>query len=205
MPCASGSSSPPTSTSSSTGVRVRTCRPPASVTRRTSPSISTVGGTARLPRTAGRVRRGSAVISTSAVTVAYCRASAGTGPRRRSAPCSAAEAAEAETQSRRAATEARARPRAAPRARTGSSRRTAATRPTVTAPTAHPGGALSSSAAVAQAASAGGTSRRSAGPSCRGWAAPSRCPEAACTAARGGVVPSAGTRRPPGLRCRSRR
>nr|WP_244300983.1 hypothetical protein [Streptomyces lividans] len=67
------SSPPPTSTRTSTGVRVVTvapAAPAAPLTRRTSASMSTVGGTARSPRTRGRVRRGSPVTSTSAVTVA---------------------------------------------------------------------------------------------------------------------------------------
>ena len=45
----------------------------------------------------------------------------------------------------------------------------------------HPGEASSINAAVAQAARAGGTSRRSVGPSCRGCASPSRFPESAWT------------------------
>ncbi|MGW3291533.1 hypothetical protein ACWDR3_43600 [Streptomyces sp. NPDC001002] len=43
----------------------------------------------------------------------------------------------------------------------------------------HPCDASNINAAVAQVANAGGTSRRSVGPSCRGWASPSRFPEAA--------------------------
>ncbi len=180
-PCAPTS----TSTSTRTGVLVVTVRPSPSVTRRTSASISTVGGTARSPRTRGRVRRGSAVTSTSAVTVAYRRASSGTGPLRRSAPCSAAEAADAAMHRRTAAaTGAWGRPRLA-----GPSRKApASSTPAATTPTAQPAGTSGVSAAVAQAARAGGTRRRSAGPSCRGWAAPSRWPEAACTAARGGLA-----------------
>lgn len=57
------------------------------------------------------------------------------------------------------------------------------------------GSAPSASAAAAQADTAGGTSRRSGGDSCRGFAAPSRCPDAACTAARGRC--SDGTASPP--------
>ena len=63
----------------------------------------------RSPFIRGRVSRGSEVTSTSAVTWAYRRASAGTGPRRRSAPCSPAEAAAAATQSSTAAADTRAR------------------------------------------------------------------------------------------------
>ncbi|CAM5234803.1 hypothetical protein STENM223S_09425 [Streptomyces tendae] len=155
--------SSPTSTRTRTGVRVVTAVPPLSVNRRTSASISTVGGTARSPRTRGRVRRGSAVTSTSAVTVAYRRASSGTGPLRRSAPCSAAEVADAATQRSSAATGTCARPRD-----DTSSSAPARSRAPIATPAAQPVGTSSTSAAVAQAARAGGTRRRSAGPSCRG-------------------------------------
>ncbi|BBC36419.1 hypothetical protein SGFS_077130 [Streptomyces graminofaciens] len=59
------------------------------------------------------------------------------------------------------------------------------TRQTVATPAVHPVEASSISAAVPHAANAGGTSRRSVGPSCLGFATPSRDAEAACTAGRG--------------------
>lgn len=174
----------PASTINSTGARVSTAVPSAFSTCRTSAPISTALGAAWFPLIRGRVSRGSAVTSTSAVTVAYSRASPGTGPRRRSAPCSPAEAAPAATQRRAAATETRDHRR---RIVTSTP---AATRHTPVTPMVHSGGASSASAAVAQAASAGGTSRRSVGPSCRGWAAPSRLPEVVCTEARGPATPA---------------
>lgn len=137
--------------------------------------------------------RGSEVISTSAVTWAYCCARAGIGPRRASAPCSPAEAAAAATQSSEAATETRghARDGRAPYSltlralvRPNANNAPARTMQLTTTAVTRPGGAPTVTAAVTQTASAGGTSRRSVGPSSRGWAVPSRFPEAACTARR---------------------
>lgn len=101
----------------STGVRVASTVPSAWVTRVTSASNSRVVGATWSPLIRGRVSRGSEVISTSAVTSAYLSASAGTGPRRRSAACSPAEAAAAATQRSTAAADTHNPRRTAPRPR----------------------------------------------------------------------------------------
>lgn len=201
----------PMSTITSTGARVATAVPAALSTVRTSASMSTESGVARSPATRGRVSRGSEVISTSAVTVVYSRASSGTGPLRRSAPCSPADTAAAATQSKEAPRVTRGqtgrpspgrplhpppRPRSVPApprgpCRPAIRRAPPTSRQTETMPPTRLGDACSVSAAVAQAARAGGTSLRSTGPSWRGLASPSRFPEAACTARRADEAGSA--------------
>lgn len=89
---AARSSGVPGWTVTRTGARVTVVVPPGPVTRVTSASRTTDAGASAAPRTRGRVSRGSPVTVTSAVASAYCRASAGTGPRRTSAPCSPATA-----------------------------------------------------------------------------------------------------------------
>ncbi len=103
------------STITSTGVRVASTVPSAWVTRVTSASNSRAVGATWSPLIRGRVSRGSEVISTSAVTSAYLSASAGTGPRRRSAACSPAEAAAVATQRSTAATDTHNPRRTTPR------------------------------------------------------------------------------------------
>lgn len=73
----------------------------------------------------------------------------------------------------------------------------------ITPTVVHRPGALSASAAPAQAAMAGGTRRRSAGPSCRGSEAPSRLPDAAWTSRWLMAPPMVGGRRTCGHRSRS--
>ncbi len=201
----------PVPTISRTGVRVLRAAAPVRSTRRASASISTDTGAMRLPLTRGRVSRGSAVTSTSATTRAYSRASSGTGPRRTSAPCRPAEPAAAATQSRVAATAwpvTRVRSVTRRRARSGRPRvdsRTAATvTEATTVVTAQPGGACSVTAAVAQAARAGGTSRRSVGPSCRGREASARSAGASRSTRRRALMAVRGRagRRSGGRRCR---
>lgn len=68
-----------------------------------------------------------------------------------------------------------------PEVRRASRSTPATTEQTTATPVTQPAETPNVSAAVPQAASAGGTNRRSVGPSCRGLAAPSRFPEAACT------------------------
>ncbi|WTB19591.1 hypothetical protein OG293_24585 [Streptomyces sp. NBC_00829] len=69
-------------------------------------------------------------------------------------------------------------------ARAGADNSPATTAQAVTPTAVHHPRAPTASAAAIQAARAGGTSRRSAGASCHGSAAPSRWPDSACTAGR---------------------
>ena len=100
----------PASTISSTGVSGLRHRP----VRLLDPSDLGVeqdgGREPRDPGDPGSGSRGSEVTSTSAVTWAYWRASAGTGPRCRSAPCRPAEARRRHAQSSTAATERATKP-----------------------------------------------------------------------------------------------
>ncbi len=198
------SRSAPARTVISTGARVAVVVPSGPVIRPTSASTTTATGAGAAPRTRGRVSRGSAVISTSAVTPAYSRASSGTGPCRTSAACSAATAPAAAPHSSAAATAPAARPcHPAPRSpelaprppepgrgarRRARSSSTPATRQATAQPTATvPPGVPRAMPAAAQAVRAGGTRRRSGGPSWRGSDAPRGEAAAAWTAARARV------------------
>ncbi|MDQ0943616.1 hypothetical protein QFZ67_005321 [Streptomyces sp. V1I1] len=85
----------PEGTITRTDVRVSVTAPPGAVTRVTSASSMMDPRAVPSPRTRGRVARGSAVTCNSTVTYAYWPARSGSGPRRRSALCSPAEAAPA--------------------------------------------------------------------------------------------------------------
>lgn len=199
-------------TRSSTGARTLTVSTPSAVARRTSAGTTMTPASRRAPRTCGRVVRGSPVTTTSAVTFAYSAASVGTGPPRTSTACSAADVTETATHSdvtapamstprrggRRPAapvlarSPARSPPPVRPARRTAveplrraitTSSTTRAQHPAATAAAVRPGSSRPI-AAAAQAARAGGISRRSAGPSCRGSASPSWRPESACTVDR---------------------
>jgi hypothetical protein len=95
---------PTDGTMTRTGVRITVTAPPGAVTRVASASRTTDPAAIWSPRTRGRVGRGSEVSVNSTVTYAYWSARTGSGPRRRSAPCSPAEAAPAAAQSSIAAT-----------------------------------------------------------------------------------------------------
>ncbi|CAO0838028.1 hypothetical protein SMICM17S_05992 [Streptomyces microflavus] len=89
----------PGETMRSTGVRTLVRWPPGAVTSVMSASSRSVAGVLWLPRTPGRVGRGSDVTRTWASTRVCSCASPGTGPRRTSAPCSPAVAPPAAAQS----------------------------------------------------------------------------------------------------------
>ncbi len=200
-------------TVTSTGARVFVDVPSGAVTLVASASTTTDTGASAAPRTRGRLSLGSLVTVTSAVVSANSPASAGTGPRRTSAACSAATAPAVAPHSRTAASAPAVRrwvrPMAARRRRVTYSRTAAARKaPAQTTATVRPG-VPNATAAAAQAASAGGTRRRSAGPSCRGSDAPRGEAAAACTGARGRAVstdvmaePAGGDRRTGARRCR---
>lgn len=183
--------------------------PSGPVSRSTSASSSRDTGVLWSPRTRGLVFRGSDVTVTSASTRVYSSASPGTGPLRVSAPWSPATVAPAAAQSSTpAAAVVRSRacgcpPGARPATPVRLARAAATTRGPArsaraahaqsTAPAAaHRPDTPSVSPAAAHVAKAGGTSRRSTGPSCRGSAEPSRRPEAAWTSGPVTAGPVAG-------------
>ncbi len=205
-----------------TGVRLVVVVRSGPVARSASASRTTDAGASAAPRTRGRVSRGSPVTVTSAVASAYSRASAGMGPRRTSAPCSPATApATAPHNSDAAIAPAIRRPRQATargpsgvgaRRRLRRSRATATRVAAVQARATVRGDASRASAAAAQVARAGGTRRRSGGPSWRGCDAPRGDAAAAWTGVRvrGGrsdvmAGPAGAGRRTGARRCRSPR
>ncbi len=183
-------------TTTSVGVRPTVTAPSGAVTWTASAVNTSAGGVRWDPRTVGRVGCGSPVTTSSAVTRAYRCAQPGSGPRRRSAACSAAEAAPAAAHSSTAASATSAPADRPPGEGPTPLRRTAAIRNAITArPTAPaqsaattPPGAPRPTAAAPQAASAGATRRRSAGPSCCGSESPYGEPAEACTGVRVAVM-----------------
>ncbi len=152
-----------------TGVRVAVTVPPGAVTRVASASSMRERPAIGSPGTLGRVSRGSELTFNSTAAWAYWPARSGSGPRRRSALCSPADAAPAAAHSSIVA-----RAVALSCRRPTSSNSPAVRTASVTPIAVHQPPAPTATADAAQAARAGGTSRRSAGPSCRGSAAPSR-------------------------------
>lgn len=150
--------------STRTGVSTRVRAPSGPVTRVTTASSTTSGGPPPL-REAGT--RGSEPTVSSAWTRAWSRASAATGPARASARWSPATPAPAEAHSRTAAAAGAIFPRV-PGLRHPAAISSPAAATARAAPTAlRPGGAPRARAAAAQAARAGTTRRRSAGPRIR--------------------------------------